>query len=93
MHRLTVTILLAALCGCGGGDAEIGSAPSRGPLSFTAGHTCPVPVLSGSPEQKACFAEAEKQCPEGMTPSQIEFEQATGGPNAGQFLIKSYTCA
>lgn len=85
-------IALAILGGCGGGGSSGGGvATSLNP--FSSGHTCAAPALSGSPEQKACFAEAQKQCPEGLTPSQIEFEQATTGPNIGQFLIKSYTCA
>ena len=91
MHRFS-TGLVFILSACGG-TPESGSAPARGLVSLASGHTCETPALSGSPEQKACYAEAAKQCAEGLTPSQIEFEQAAGGPNAGQFLIKSYTCA
>ncbi len=80
------------LAGCGGepaGDSSgSGSVPSA--LNpFSTGFSCPSPVLSGSAEQKACFAAAEEQCPEGMSPSQVEFVQQPDG----QFLIKGYACA
>ncbi len=66
-----------------------GSVPS--PLNpFSTGHFCPTPVLSGSPEQQACFEEAQKVCPEGLSPAgQVEFEQQANG----EFLIKGYGCA
>jgi len=55
---------------------------------FSTGHLCPSPVLSGSAEQRACFEEAQKKCPEGFSPSNTEFEQQADG----QFLIKGYGC-
>jgi len=55
---------------------------------FSSGHFCPSPVLSGSPEQKACFEAAQAKCPEGFSPSNTEFEQQADG----QFLIKGYGC-
>ena len=79
-----------ALAACGGSETDGGSGSVPSALNpFSSGHRCPVPVLSGSDEQKACFAEAQKSCPEGMKPSQVEFEEQPDG----QFLIKGYACA
>jgi len=81
------------IVGCGsdpvGDSTGSGSVPSSLNPFSSGGHSCTSPVLSGSPEQKACFAEAQEKCPEGMTPSQVEFEQQPDG----QFLIKGYACA
>lgn len=77
------------LAACGGGE-EGGSASVPSSLNpFASGHRCSVPVLSGSAEQKACFAEAQTKCPEGKSPGQVEFEEQPDG----QFLIKGYACA
>ncbi len=67
-----------------------GSVPSSLNPFSSGGHFCPKPVLSGSPEQQACFEEAQKACPEGYSAAgQVEFEQQANG----EFLIKGYGCA
>lgn len=78
-----------ALAACGsdpvGDNTGSGSIPSS--LNpFSSGHSCDAPVLSGSPEQKACFAAAQETCPDDV--GQVEFEQQPDG----QFLIKGYAC-
>lgn len=84
---LIVTCFALAACG---GESEGGSGSVPSALNpFSAGHSCSSPVLSGSDEQKACFAEAQTKCPEDMKPSQVEFEEQPDG----QFLIKGYACA
>ena len=91
MKPIVITACFAlAACSSGpaGDSTGSGSVPSSLNPFSSGGYSCTAPVLSGSPEQKACFAEAQEQCPEGMTPSQIEFEQQPDG----QFLIKGYAC-
>jgi hypothetical protein len=82
---------LLALSACGS-DEPAGSGVSASvPTAFNpfaAGYTCDTPVLSGSPEQQACFAKAQEQCPEDEPPGRTEFEQQPDG----QYLIKGYVC-
>lgn len=81
--------LCMLLSACGGNTAG-GSASVPSSINpFSSGHRCASPVLSGSAEQKTCFAEAQARCPEGLSPSQVEFEEQADG----QFLIKGYRCA
>lgn len=80
--------LALAACSSEPAGNSIGSGSVPSVLNpFSSGHSCTVPVLSGTPEQKACFAAAQETCPEDV--GQVEFEQQPDG----QFLIKGYACA
>lgn len=88
MRNFAMALCGMCLAACGGPEGGTADVPSAF-NPFATGHTCRAPALSGSAEQKACYAEAQKRCPEGQSPSQIEFEETSDG----QFLIKGYRCA
>lgn len=76
------------------GSADVGTTYTSGSVPsslnpFSVGHNCPSPVLSGSAEQRACFEEAQKTCPEGKSPSQTAFDRR----DDGQYVISGYACA
>ena len=82
--------ILLTCSACGGGDSSgtSGSVPSA--LDpFASGHRCQAPAPSGSEAQKACFAAAQAACPEGLSPRQVDFEEAPDGT----FLIRGYRCS
>lgn len=56
------------------------------PVQATTTHFCDYPVANGSDEQSRCFEAAHAACPEGQSPRQVVFDEAT-------FQIRGYGCS
>ncbi len=92
-NALILLILTPFYVGCGGGTSEPSVLRSVGAaVGVIDRHTCATPVPSGSPEQVACHKAAVAACPEGTSPSRVDFVQETTGQYKGQFVVRGYEC-
>jgi|GEM_PF-3173926 len=80
-------VLALAACG-GGGDGGPSLLTSATSALGGNSHNCAQPAPSGSPEQIACHDAAEKSCPIGTAPDQVDFSE----DDAGQFVVRGYSC-